>query len=244
MSKNLERDDRSAATAANSGVIPGNPWLRKFVKGLIRFLAGVLLDLRFEGAENISPTGGLILVTNHMSRIDTAILMINPVRDDEAALVADKYKKNLFIGFIVKSQAHIWIDRSRADFAALGAAIGYLKSGGFLGIAPEGTRSTDGRLLEGKPGTVLIAVRAGVPIVAAGLSGTENFIHNLLRFKRTPVRVRISKPFTLPPLDPADRNGSLQKATEEIMCQIAAQLPEKYHGFYAGNPRIAEIRES
>ncbi len=239
---NQERVQASERPAEEQ-VIPSNWWVRKFIKGLIRILAAVLLKLKFEGLENFPKTGGVIMATNHMSQADTAILLLNPVRDDQAALVADKYKKHPLISIIVKSQPHFWIDRSRADFAALRGAIGYLKDGGTLGIAPEGTRSKSGALIEGKPGAVLLAVKAEVPIVAVSIAGTENFRKNVARFKRTAVTVRFSKPFYLPPLDPADRSGSLQRTTEEIMCQIAAQLPDRYHGVYAGHPRIQEIRQ-
>ena len=237
----MNEGNEHTINSEESKVIPSNPWLRMVVKGVIAFLETILLRLRFEGLENIPASGGLIIATNHMSRVDTGILLLNPIRKDEAALVADKYKKHAIIRFIVKTQPHIWIDRSRADFSAIQAATRYLMEGGALGIAPEGTRSKSGTLLEGKSGAVLLAVRAGVPVIAVGIAGTENFRRNLWRFKRTPVTVRFGKPFLLPPLDPQDRKGSLQRATDEIMCQIASLLPEKYHGFYAGRPRIQEL---
>ena len=33
----------------------------------------------------------------------------------------------------------------------------------------------------------------------------------------------------------------MRQATDEIMCQIAARLPEKYHGAYADHPRLKEL---
>jgi 1-acyl-sn-glycerol-3-phosphate acyltransferase len=49
------------------------------------------------------------------------------------------------------------------------------------------------------------------------------------------------KPFIIPPLPKQDRDAALQHATDEIMCQIAALLPERYRGVYAGQPRVKEL---
>jgi 1-acyl-sn-glycerol-3-phosphate acyltransferase len=220
------------------------PLRRVILTNVIRFLSWILLRLHFENVENIPASGGLIVATNHMSQADSAILLLNPVRKTLAALVADKYKNHPLIHFIVNSMPHIYIDRTRADFSALNSAVEYLKQGNALGVAPEGTRSKTASLIEGKLGAAFMAVRANVPVVAVGITGTENFRKNIMRLKRTPVTVRYGKPFLLPPLDPDDRSGSLQRATDEIMCQIAAQLPDKYHGVYAGRARIRELKET
>lgn len=234
----------SGIESTDSGMPSGSSLRRRLIKGGVSLLARILLRLKFEGVENIPPQGGLIIATNHMSRADTPILLLNPIRADLAALVTDKYKHSPIIGFLVSSMPHIWLDRSRADFSAFREAIKYLNQGGALGIAPEGTRSKVGALIEGKPGAVLLAVRAGVPIVPVGIAGSEVFQKNLLHLRPTPVRARYGKPFRLPPFDPEDRGGYMRRATEEIMCQIAAQLPEKYHGFYHGHPRLQAILEN
>jgi 1-acyl-sn-glycerol-3-phosphate acyltransferase len=47
--------------------------------------------------------------------------------------------------------------------------------------------------------------------------------------------------FQLPPLPSRDREKTLQRDTDEIMCRIAALLPEKYRGWYAAHPRLKEL---
>jgi len=47
--------------------------------------------------------------------------------------------------------------------------------------------------------------------------------------------------FRIPPIDREQREAQMQYWTDEIMVRIAALLPEKYHGFYAGHPRIREL---
>ncbi len=214
---------------------------QRFIKGGIAFLARVLLRLSFEGLEHIPKEGGVIIATNHMSLIDTAILLLSPARADLAAVVTDKYKRHIIIRFLVQAMPHIWIDRTRADFSAFASAVDYIKGGGALGIAPEGTRSKTGALIEGKPGTVLIAMKSGAPIVPVGIAGSEYFKQNLRRFRRTKVVAHFGPAFMLPPIGNEDRSADLQRATDEIMCRIAAQLPKKNQGFYADHPRLKEL---
>jgi 1-acyl-sn-glycerol-3-phosphate acyltransferase len=40
-----------------------------------------------------------------------------------------------------------------------------------------------------------------------------------------------------------DREETLQRYTDEIMCQIAALLPEEYRGVYRDHPRLKELLE-
>ena len=119
-----------------------------------------------------------------------------------------------------------------------------LQNGGLLAIAPEGTRSKNETLIEGQPGTAYLAAKTRAPILAVALTGTEDrrVLENLRKLRRSAVRVEIGKPFTLPPLENKKRDEQLQQYTEEIMCQIAALLPDSYHGVYADNPRISAIR--
>ena len=231
----------SQGKVKSSSVKAGSPLRQRIIKAIIYVLAHVVLRLRFEGVENIPAQGGLMITTNHMSLADTAILLLNPVRKDQAALVTDKYKTSPIIRFLVTSMPHIWIDRTRADFSAFSAAIEYLQHGGTIGIAPEGTRSKTGQLIEGKPGAALISMRTGVPLLPVGIAGTEAFHHNVLRLKRTRVTVRFGKPYRLPPFDGQDRGEYMQRANDEVMCHIAAMLPRRYHGFYAGHPRLEEL---
>ena len=116
--------------------------------------------------------------------MDTPVVFVNPRRKDITALVTTKYKKNLFMRWFTESAQAIWIDRDVADFTAIRKASKVLAEGWALGIAPEGTRSKTAQLQEGKPGTIMLALKAKVPIVPVGITGTENSIKKILSFKR------------------------------------------------------------
>jgi 1-acyl-sn-glycerol-3-phosphate acyltransferase len=207
---------------------------------IIQFLVDRLFQIEYIDPHYVPPTGGCIIVTNHLSRLDPPILFVTPGRDYVTALAADKYKKYLLFRWMLDAARVIWIDRANADFGALRASVEYLRKGVALGIAPEGTRSK-GALIEGKAGTALIAEKARVPIVPVGIAGTESGVRKMLRLQRAKITVRFGQPFTLPPIDRNDRAGWLKCSTDEIMCRIAALLPPIYRGFYATHPRLKEL---
>lgn len=193
------------------------------------------------GEENVPKQGSFILAANHMSQADVPLLFAMPIRDDVIALAADKYKKSPLFRYLIETSESIWIDRDKADFAALRAAVICLNGGGALGIAPEGTRSSTNQLLEGKPGAALIAEKARVPIIPVGLAGTETAFKQLLKLRRPHITIRYGEAFRLPPMPREKRDEWLRDSTTEIMCRLAAVLPPQYHGFYADHPRLKEL---
>jgi 1-acyl-sn-glycerol-3-phosphate acyltransferase len=213
---------------------------RETLQRLVRFGIKSLTISEFIGVENIPASGGVILATNHMSRIDIPLLFTIPVRPDITALVTDKYQNYAFFKWFTITAGGIWIDRTKADFTAFRLAADVINAGRALGIAPEGTRS-EGELLEGKSGTVLLALKTGAPVLPVGISGTEACNSEWKRLRRPRLAVRVGRALNFAPLERATREAQLQEYTTEIMCQIAALLPEKYHGFYRGHPRLKEI---
>jgi 1-acyl-sn-glycerol-3-phosphate acyltransferase len=206
---------------------------RTTLQHIVRFLIRNLTKTEFIDIENLPPEGGVIVAINHMSHIDTPVLFANPRRLDLTALVTTKYQAKPFIKWFTETAEGIWINRDIADFTAIRKAASALEKGLALGIAPEGTRSKDARLQEGKPGTVMLALKSGVPIVPVGITGTEDALKVLLRLRRPRITVRFGEAFTLPEFHPHHRSEELQKWTEILMQRIAALLPESYRGVYA-----------
>lgn len=211
---------------------------RRFISFLMRHLTRT----EFVGGENIPARGGVLLATNHMSRMDIPALFITPSRPEMTALVTTKYLKYPFLRWFIITANGIWLDRDTADFSAFRKAVEALQAGKALGIAPEGTRSVTASLLEGKPGTALLALRAGVPIVPVAIIGTEDAVPKLLHFKRPKIQVKYGPAIPPPVFDRNNREGQLDRLTTEIMCRIAVMMPEKYHGFYTNHPRLLELQ--
>ena len=214
---------------------------RETLQEIIALLIKIISRTSWEGLENVPRSGALIIATNHLSQLDNALLFANPVRRDITALVTTKYQKHAAIRWLVNTAEAIWIDRDITDFSAMRAAGQALAQGRALGIAPEGTRSLDGRLLEGKPGTLLLAIKSGAPIVPVGIWGTESGAVMFKRLRRPVFHVRFGKPFSIPPIARGEHAQALQHWTDELMCRIAALLPEQYRGFYSQHARLNEL---
>ena len=167
------------------------------------------MNIHFSGLENIPSTGGCILATNHLSRLDTPLIFMAVDREDLSGLVTHKYRYNPLFALFVKVSNSIWINRDIADYQAIRAALSHIKSGGILGIAPEGTRSRNGKLIQAKSGVALIAEKAGVPIIPVGIHGSEDTMFKLRHFQRPDVYVVFGKSFLLPTIDRVDREASL-----------------------------------
>jgi len=206
---------------------------RETLQRLVRFLIKHLTHTEFIHPENIPAEGAVILATNHMSHMDTPVLFVNPRRPDITALVTTKYQEKPFIRWFTKVAEGIWINRDIADFSAIRKASEVLAKGRALGIAPEGTRSQTGQMQEGKPGTVMLALKTGAPIVPVALTGTEDTLEKLLHLRRPHITATFGEPFTLPEFQPHHRSEVLQRWTGILMRKIAAMLPEKYRGIYS-----------
>jgi 1-acyl-sn-glycerol-3-phosphate acyltransferase len=159
--------------------------------------------------------------------------------------LGEKWEKQAWIRFLARELNFLFVDRYNPDLKALRKMINLMEAGNSLVIAPEGTRSRSGGLLPGRPGVAYLAARSGFPVVPVAITGTEDQVlwANLKRLRRSKITLRAGKPFTLPPLPRENREAVLQAYTDEVMCQIAAILPERYRGVYAEHPRLRELLE-
>jgi len=98
---------------------------------------------------------------------------------------------------------------------------------------PEGTRSHGARLRRAFPGSALIALRSGVPILPIGVAGTEKIRGVAWLLRRPQITVHIGHPFHLPPVSSKLTKAELAELTNYIMEHIAELLPLEYRGHYA-----------
>lgn len=213
------------------------------LRSSINALLPIVTRVEVNGLENLPRTGGYIAAANHAGRIELPLVYYLLDRDDIILLVAEKYRKYGIIRWLVKQLDALWLDRFASDFHALRNALGRLKAGGVLVISPEGTRSPSGTLIPGKPGSSYLASKSGLPIIPVAATGTEDALvkEQLKHFKRPHITVFVGLPFHIPPLVRGNREAQLQEHTDEIMCRIAAMLPESQRGAYADHPRLIEL---
>lgn len=181
------------------------------------FLYG-LYRLRATGLEHVPREGGYVLAGNHNSSFDPwpIGLPLFPRR---------------FLRFMGKSEL-FWtplkqfayavgafpVRRGERDTAAIQAAVELCRAGHVVVMFPEGTRRVKGlrKKWEARAhtGAARIALEAGVPLVPAGISGTDR----LARLAK--LRVRYGPPVDLDDLRGQDVQAVAQEATDRLMAAI------------------------
>jgi 1-acyl-sn-glycerol-3-phosphate acyltransferase len=214
-------------------------FLRWLIRGLLRLIARV--DIR--GYEHLPPQSDYILATNHIGILDGILPFVALNRWDIYIPVAEKWEKNWLLKWLGKYFNFIFIDRYNPDIKAMRRIIRLMEEGNAIAISPEGTRSRVGSLIEAKPGVTYLATKLNRPIVPIAITGTEDKVirGNLKRLRKSHITITAGPYFTLPPIPRENRDETLKRYTDEIMCRIAALLPEKYRGVYAEHPRLKEL---
>lgn len=187
-----------------------------------------LADVRVTvtGLENINPGQTYIFAGNHCSQFD--IFAFQGYFSHDFRWIA---KKELFripvFGQAMHRVGYIAIDRSRGRQAmkSLDEAAKRIAAGSSVLIFPEGTRSQDGIVRDFKAGAVLLAIKAGVPIVPIGFNGSYEV---LPKGKFLPesgaIDIRIG-----PPLDTAAyRASDKQKLAADLLAAVEKQLDDRY----------------
>ena len=217
--------------------------MKYFLRWLVRHIFNLVADVDVTGYEHLPKDGSFVIATNHLGIVDAPMAFYALDRWDMFVMVAEKWNEIALFRWLGKYFNFIFIDRFNPDIKNLRKVIELMKEDNILVIAPEGTRSRVGSLIEAKPGVSFLATKLNRPIIPVALTGTEDKVlfGNLKRLKRTHMTVTAGPAFTLPPLPKEGRDEALKQYTGEIMCHIAALLPEKYRGAYAEHPRLKEL---
>ncbi len=206
---------------------------------IVRML--LLLRISVTGKENIPTQGPYIVVLNHTSVADTPVLLISFPLMRWRFFAVNKWRKHPIYGPIMAWLGAIYVQRDEIDRNQLRQALAALEEGLVFGLAPEGTRSFTGELMQGKDGAAYLASRAQVPVLPVGIVGGDVLFRNALRLRPTHIEVRIGKPFCLPDLGRRVRSRDLAAYTHLIMAHIAALLPPRYRGYYHDSTAVAAL---
>ena len=225
-----------------------SPWMSVLAGATRAGLAG-LTRVRLEGAvADIPREGPVIVASNHSSNLD-AVVLGSTLMPKLGRRLQWLGKKELFawpiVGWIARNGGVHAVDRGTADIEAFRLAQRILDEGHALFVFPEGTRTHDGTLGEGRDGVAVLALRSGAPIVPVGIAGSYE---RWPRGQKLPhpggrVTVRVGSPFRLADVMPpdVDRRAAKSAATDIIMRRIAALLPASQRGHYAtAAPNVPE----
>ena len=202
------------------------------------------------GLENIPRSGPAIVVSNHLSLVDSLFLPM--MVDRQMAFLAKsdyftgKGLKGRLIRFFMTSSGQLPIDRSggKASEASLNAGLAVLAEGKVLAIYPEGTRSPDGRLYRGRTGVARMVLEAGVPVIPTVMIDTDKVMplgSSLPKVHRVGVVIGAPLDFSRFQGMEGDR-FVLRSITDEIIHEMHALGSQEYDDVYASTIRNASAQ--
>lgn len=142
-------------------------WLARW---MCRVFCVLLFRWRWYGIENIPRKGPFLLVSNHQSFLDPIFCGAPPKRH-LCFLARDTLFAHWFFGRVIASVNAIPVRRERGDLGAMKKVIGKLQQGRGVCLFPEGTRTSDGKILPFKAGLGLLCRRGNAAIVPVVIDG-------------------------------------------------------------------------
>jgi 1-acyl-sn-glycerol-3-phosphate acyltransferase len=191
-------------------------------KAFTRLFTSRFHDLKVLTPCPIPPAGPAILVSNHTSSLDPALLQAAVPR-----LITWMMAKEYFMfgtRWFFNAIEPILVERSGKDMAATRAGLRALHAGKVLGVFPEGRIETGPELLEFQTGVALLALRSGAPVFPAYLDGMQRG-KGMLEAIVSPGRSTIVFGPQVQLDGTAEGREGLEAATAKIRDSVAALMP-------------------
>ncbi len=185
--------------------------LYEIAKLLILCVTHILWRVRVYGAENVPLDGPLIVACNHVSLLDPPLLGAFCPRKLRYMAKKELFKIPVF-GPLIRAVGAYPVDRQRSATGAIRRSVEVLRSGGAVGIFPEGGRNLTGDV-EARQGVALLASLAKAPVVPAAVVGSRKAA------LFAPIKVAFGRPMLLDPSRKATRED-LAKFTDAVMREI------------------------
>lgn len=162
-----------------SVVSPEGRWQRF----LYRLWGGTVLGIfgargRVVGAEHLDPAGHYVIVSNHLSLVDTPV-MFRWLPIPFKFLAKRELLKVPFIGWYLNRARHLTVDRAslRSSIASMNECAGLVRDRRLsVLIFAEGTRSLTGEMQSFKDGAAYLAIQSGTPVAPVALVGTWDIL--------------------------------------------------------------------
>lgn len=125
---------------------------------------------RVYGIRHVPLRGGVLLACNHQSFLDPVLATLALPRECHYMARESLFRNRLFRRLIESLNAFP-VRSGSSDIAAMRAALRRLGGGALVTVFPEATRTADGRVARCQPGVIVLARKAGVPLVPTAIEG-------------------------------------------------------------------------
>lgn len=191
--------------------------MKEFFKGIGRVIirtaifayCKIVYRIKIIGKENIPKEGALLFCGNHRNYLDPPLIVVTAGRHMRF-LAKEELRKNPLFAFLGVVFDGIYVKRDEKDITALKESLKTLKSGGCIGLFPEGTRNglekNDGKI---KNGAAYMALKSNAKVVPIGIVGeAKPFTKNAIIYGK--------------PIDLSEytSNKKIEKETEEKVSEI------------------------
>ncbi|MBU0483844.1 MAG: 1-acyl-sn-glycerol-3-phosphate acyltransferase [Proteobacteria bacterium] len=176
-----------------------------------------------EGGESLEPDKPYIFVVNHQSQFDIFALQGYANFDFRWLAKKELFKVPLF-GAGMLQAGYIPIDRShgRQAVKSLDAAARRISGGASVVVFPEGTRSPDGKLKPFKVGAMVLAIKAGVPLVPVAIIGSYEILPKGKLLPRSGrILIRVGEPISIAGYDLKQKKELAERMQEEVARLLA-----------------------
>jgi len=163
----------------------------------VKGLTTLLCKVDAHQLARVPEKGPLFIVTNHINFLEAPVIYTRLTPRPVTGYSKIESWDSAFVGWLFDVWGIIPIHRGEADKTAIKAGLKALKDGYILTIAPEGTRSYDGRLLRGQPGVVMLALRSNAPLLPVAHYGHQNYKQDFRKLRRAPITTVVGHPFKL-----------------------------------------------
>jgi 1-acyl-sn-glycerol-3-phosphate acyltransferase len=187
------------------------------------------------GQQNLPQTGGVILVSNHVSHFDPLVVahyVYKSGRWPRFLTKASLWRIPLLGPFLDKT-LQIPVERGSVEAVkSLDVLVEALRQDGAVVIYPEGTTTREPDLwpMRGKTGAARLALQLGLPVIPVAHWGTQDLMPNNSTRLRLRPRARITvlygDPVDLSDLGRVADKHALATATDRIMAAITGLLEE------------------
>lgn len=176
------------------------------------------IDLSVTGGADLDPSKAYVYLANHQSHLDIPVMFAClPSRTIRMLGKAELFKIPVW-GRGLRAAEFIEVDRSNhaSAVASIDRAKTLVREGVSVWVAPEGTRSRDGRIGPLKKGGFHLAIDTGAPIVPVAIRGTIDILPRGSKQMQLGKAVHVTIGSPLPTDQPLD----------SLMTQVASFLKQ------------------